>query len=179
MSIASIAIGSFALQGAGSLTQASAAEQMGKQQAAIENYNANLMSQQAQDLNAQKNQALGIAEQDTQGEQEKIARGVATEQASFASAGVLANTGTPLTTTLWSESQMKLSALQDQRNNFIQAYNYGIAAQQATSQSQLDAAQGQIYKQAGGLNAAGSLLSGGAQMGNMYVQDYKAGIFKG
>lgn len=131
---------------AGTAVAGYSAYSAGQSQKALDNYNAAIAQRQSQaDLQAGATKALL--------QRQENARILAREGAVYAAAGVVGSTGSPLLEQVQDAGRLELRAQQTE-------YEAGIGATNQQSQSQLDLMSGRIASEAGGLNAASSILNG-------------------
>lgn len=153
-----VEIGIAALAAGGAGYSAYSSYEQGQNASALARYNAN-QTAAANQANLQASASKSLAERQ---QNEKI---LAQQQAAFAAAGVVTNSGSPLTVETKQAALLERRALNTDYEGAI-AYRYG--AGQVTQFNM----QGDAAKQAGNLTAAGTLLSGAGNAASSY---YKAG----
>lgn len=141
---------------AGSAYSAYSSYEAGQNAAAISRYNA--QQQQAQNEYALKaTAAKSLAERE---ENDKV---LASQEASFAAAGVVINEGSPLTVRAKQAALLERKALNTD-------YEGAIAYREGAGRVTQDQMEGAAAKQAGNLNAVGTLLAGAGNAAGTYAK---------
>lgn len=127
----------------------------GQSQAAMARYNAAQQSAQNQAM-LQQSAAKSLAERD------QNAKLLASQEAAYAASGVVTNSGSPLTVETKQAAYLERKALNTD-------YEGEMASRYGQSQVFTDNAEAKAATSAGGLNAAGTILSGvGSAAGSYY-----------
>lgn len=170
-SIASTAYGMVAQKRAAN-QQAQAAENAAQVDQATADYNAKADMAMASQLDLDTQQNIRTARQEN-------AVYLSRQEASYASAGVLATTGSPLHTQITNAGRMEQQIQQAWVNSQQKQQQFAAAAKVGRLEGAANAAADRAGASIARTQGSIALLNGGARLAGIGMQDYQSGVFSG
>jgi hypothetical protein len=156
---------------ASTLFGAHQANQQGKYQGDLADYNSQVSQNNAITQQRLAKDALERGERDELQHRLRVAKQKGDQRAAFAANGVDVGSGSPLVVAEDTDALGELDALTIRNNAEREAYGYEVNANNYTNQSELDSVQGDLYRSAGQSNAFGTLLSGGGRVSESWYKN--------
>ena len=151
-----LALGSTLIGGVGAVQQAQATAKSNRYNAEVQNMNARLADRQARD-------AIERGQLEEQRKRTEVARLKGAQTAAMAANGVDLTFGSPLDTLVDTAVAGELDALTIRSNAYREAYDHKVDATNRRAGAQLSRMAASSAETGGWLNAAGTILGGGAK----------------
>ena len=158
-----LALGSTLIGGVGAVQQAQATAKSNRYNAEVQNMNARLADRQARD-------AIERGKLEEQRKRTEVARIKGAQTAAMAANGVDVTFGSPLDTLVDTAVAGELDALTIRSNSYREAYGYNVDAANKRAGAQMSRMAANSAETGGWLNAAGTILGGGAKAYGQYKQ---------